>query len=120
RENVALSASLAGLDRDPNEAADEALAIFGLEGRAGNTPDRLSGGEQQRVAIAAAAARRPRIVLADEPTGELDAGNESLVLDTLRMLRDSFQSAIVLITHSEAVARVCDRVVEIADGRVAR
>ena len=94
-----VSASLAGVDRDPNEAADEALAIFGLEGRADNTPDRLSGGEQQRVAIAAAAARRPRIVLADEPTGELDASNESLVLDTLRMLRDSFQSAIVLITH---------------------
>jgi putative ABC transport system ATP-binding protein len=120
RENVALSASLSGVDRDPTEAADEALAIFGLENRVGNTPDRLSGGEQQRVAIAAAAARRPRIVLADEPTGELDASNESLVLDTLRMLRDSFQSAIVLITHSEAVAAACDRVVEITDGTVAR
>jgi len=117
RENVAISVSLAGLDRNPSEAAEETLAIFGLEGRAGNTPDRLSGGEQQRVAIAAAAARRPRIVLADEPTGELDAENESIVLQTLRMLRDTYQSAIVLITHSAAIADGCDRVIELADGR---
>lgn len=117
RENVMACVRLAGLDRDPGEAADETLAIFGLERRAGNTPDRLSGGEQQRVAIAAAAARRPRIVLADEPTGELDAENESLVLDTLRSLRDTYQSAVLLITHSPQVAAVCDRVVEVSDGR---
>jgi putative ABC transport system ATP-binding protein len=117
RENVAASVRLAGLDRDPDEAADEALAIFGLEGRADNTPDRLSGGEQQRVAIAAAAARRPRLVFADEPTGELDAGNESVVLDALGRMRDTYQSAVVLITHSSEVAARCDRVVEIADGR---
>lgn len=120
RENVAISVSLAGLDRNPSEAAEETLAIFGLERRAANTPDRLSGGEQQRVAIAAAAARRPRIVLADEPTGELDAENESIVLQTLRMLRDTYQSAVVLITHSAAVADGCDRVIELADGRAVR
>jgi putative ABC transport system ATP-binding protein len=118
RENVAAAVSLAQLDRDPVEAADEALAIFGLEERAENTPDRLSGGEQQRVAIAAAAARRARIVFADEPTGELDASNEATVLETLNMLRDTYQSAVVLITHSPIVAEACDRVVEIADGRV--
>jgi len=118
RENVAACVRLATLDRNPNDAADETLAIFGLERRAGNTPDRLSGGEQQRVAIAAAAARRPRLVLADEPTGELDAENEAIVLDTLRMLRDTYQSAVLLITHSEQIAGECDRVVEIADGRV--
>ena len=118
RENVAVAVSLAELDRDPVEAAEEALAIFGLEKRAQNTPDRLSGGEQQRVAIAAAAARRPRIVFADEPTGELDAANESIVLETLGRLRDTYQSAVVLITHSPTVAEACDRVVEIADGRV--
>jgi putative ABC transport system ATP-binding protein len=116
-ENVAACARLAGLDRDPKEAADETLAIFGLERRAHNTPDRLSGGEQQRVAIAAAAARRPRLVLADEPTGELDAENEAIVLDTLRMLRYTYQSAVLLITHSQQVAAACERVVEIADGR---
>ena len=117
RENVAAAVSLAEIDRDPREVADEALAIFGLEGRAHNTPDRLSGGEQQRVAIAAAAARRPRIVFADEPTGELDAVNEEIVLETLGRLRDTYQSAVVLITHSPVVAEACDRVVKIADGR---
>jgi putative ABC transport system ATP-binding protein len=120
RENVAACARLADLDRNPSHAADEALAIFGLEPRAAHTPDRLSGGEQQRVALAAAAARRPRIVLADEPTGELDARNESIVLDTLRMLRDTYQSAVVLITHSPQVAAAGDRVVELVDGRAVR
>ncbi len=118
-ENVTASVRIAGVDRDPNEAAIETLAIFGLETRAHNTPDRLSGGEQQRIAIAAAAARRPRLVLADEPTGELDTRNEAIVLDTLRMLRDTFQATVVLITHSEQVAGACDRVVEIADGKLA-
>jgi putative ABC transport system ATP-binding protein len=118
RENVVASARLAGLDRDPHEAADETLAIFGLDKRAGNTPDRLSGGEQQRVAIAAAAVRRPRLVFADEPTGELDARNEAIVLDTLGTLRDAYQSAVLVITHSEQVAAECDRTVEIADGKV--
>jgi putative ABC transport system ATP-binding protein len=117
RENIAACGRLADLNRNPSEAADEALAIFGLERRAGHTPDMLSGGEQQRVAIAAAAARRPRIVLADEPTGELDAENETVVLDTLRMLRDTYQSAVVVITHSPRVAEECDRVVELMDGR---
>jgi len=120
RESVAACTRLAGLDRDPEEAADEALAIFGLERRAGHLPGELSGGEQQRVAIAAAAARRPRIVFADEPTGELDVKNESVVLDTLRMLRDSYQSAVVVITHSPRVASVCDRIVELSDGRAVR
>ena len=118
RENVAAAVSLAGLDRDPVEAAEEALAVFGLEGRARNTPDRLSGGEQQRVAIAAAAARRPKVVFADEPTGELDAANEQTVLETLGRLRDRYSAAVVLITHSPTVAKACDRVVEIVDGRV--
>jgi putative ABC transport system ATP-binding protein len=118
-ENVVAGVRLAGVQRDSREAASETLAIFGLERRAANTPDRLSGGEQQRVAIAAAAARRPRLVLADEPTGELDARNEAIVLDTLRTLRDTYQSAVLVITHSERVAACCDRVVEIVDGRAA-
>jgi putative ABC transport system ATP-binding protein len=119
RQNLATCVRLAGLDRDAKEAADETLAIFGLERRARNTPDRLSGGEQQRVAIAAAAARRPRLVLADEPTGELDARNESVVLRNLATLRDTYQSTVVLITHSAEVAAACDRVLVLADGREA-
>jgi putative ABC transport system ATP-binding protein len=118
-ENVAACVRLAGSERSPREAAAESLATFGLENRGGNTPDRLSGGEQQRVAIAAAAARRPRIVLADEPTGELDADNEAVVLDTLHRLRDTYKSAVVLITHSPQVAAGCDRIVEFADGKAA-
>jgi putative ABC transport system ATP-binding protein len=119
RQNLAACVRLAGLDRDAKEAADETLAIFGLERRARHTPDGLSGGEQQRVAIAAAAARRPRLVLADEPTGELDARNESVVLRNLATLRDTYQSTVVLITHSAEVAAACDRVLVLADGREA-
>ena len=95
----------------------EALARFGLERRADHTPDRLSGGEQQRVAIAAVAARRPSIVFADEPTGELDAANEAIVLEVLRKLRDDYEAAVVIVTHSGSVAETCDRVVEVSDGR---
>ncbi|MFN8161704.1 MAG: ATP-binding cassette domain-containing protein [Solirubrobacterales bacterium] len=118
RENVIACLRLAGLSRSADAAADEALARFGLRGCAHNTPDGLSGGEQQRVAIAAVAARRPALVLADEPTGELDAANEEIVLETLSVLREDFGSAVTLITHSSRVAMACDRVVEIADGRV--
>ena len=77
----------------------------------------LSGGEQQRVAIAAAFAREAPLVLADEPTGELDAGNERRVLDALLALRDSRGSAVVLVTHSQRVAERADRVIEMRDGR---
>jgi putative ABC transport system ATP-binding protein len=117
-ENVAAGVRIAGVERNPREAAIETLSIFGLERRAHNTPDRLSGGEQQRVAIAAAAARRPRLVLADEPTGELDSANERVALETLAMLRDTFQATVLVITHSDQVARTCDRVLAIADGRL--
>jgi putative ABC transport system ATP-binding protein len=116
-ENVAASARLAGVERDAVSESREALARFGLERRADHTPDRLSGGEQQRVAIAAVAARHPSIVFADEPTGELDAGNEATVLDVLSKLRDDYEAAVVIVTHSRTVAETCDRVVEVSDGR---
>jgi putative ABC transport system ATP-binding protein len=116
RENVLVSLRLAGRS-DPLSSAQEMLATFGLEGREHQRAGSLSGGEQQRVAIAAAAARRAPLVLADEPTGELDAANERVVLDALRTLRASFASTIVIVTHSKAVARTADRVVEMRDGR---
>jgi putative ABC transport system ATP-binding protein len=117
RENVLVSLRLAG--RDDPRAADEALAHFGLGARKEHRAGALSGGEQQRVAIAAAAARRAPLVLADEPTAELDERNEEVVLAELRRLRDDFESTVVVVTHSPAVASSADRVIEIRDGRVA-
>jgi putative ABC transport system ATP-binding protein len=117
RENVVISLRLAGMNA-AGSAAEEALAAFGLDGRGRQRAGSLSGGEQQRVAIAAAAARRAPLVLADEPTGELDAANERLVLAALRELRDSFGSTAVVVTHSARVADAADRVIEMRDGRV--
>jgi putative ABC transport system ATP-binding protein len=117
RENVATVLRLAGRD-DAEDAASEALEAFGLGDRQHLRPSSLSGGEQQRVAIAAAAARQARLVLADEPTGELDERNEAIVLEALRDLRDVYGSTILVVTHADRVAGACDRVVSIRDGRV--
>jgi ABC-type lipoprotein export system ATPase subunit len=113
QENVATGLRLAGLP-DAEEAAQAALEQFGLGGRGSHRASALSGGEQQRVAIAAASARRAELVLADEPTGELDEENERLVLEALRRL----SSTVVVVTHSERVAGFVDRVIEMRDGRV--
>jgi putative ABC transport system ATP-binding protein len=115
RENVLASLRLAGRD---GSAADEALAHFGLVARSGQRAGVLSGGEQQRVAIAAAAARRAPLVLADEPTAELDERNEAVVLEEFGRLRRDFGATVVVVTHSPAVAASADRVLEIRDGRV--
>jgi putative ABC transport system ATP-binding protein len=112
-ENVELALKLAGRTGD----AREALGEFGLEGAAGRLASILSGGEQQRVAIAAAAARNAPLVLADEPTAELDATNEQRVLDALHALRKDHGTTVVVVTHSPSVAASADRVVEIRDGK---
>jgi putative ABC transport system ATP-binding protein len=117
RENIAAGLRLAGRE-DPIEVADDALAAFGLSARARHRAGALSGGEQQRVAIAAAYARAAPLVLADEPTGELDARNEQIVLDALARLRSDRDSTVVVVTHAERVAAAADRVVEMRDGRV--
>jgi putative ABC transport system ATP-binding protein len=116
RENVLVSLRLAG--RDDSAAADEALSHFGLGARGDHRAGSLSGGEQQRVAIAAAAARGAPLVLADEPTAELDEPNEAIVLAELQRLRRDFGATVVVVTHSPAVADSADRVVEIRDGKV--
>ena len=118
QENVAVSLRLAG-HAEAELAAGQSLAAFGLGQRGSHRASALSGGEQQRVAIAAAAARRAQLVLADEPTGELDERNEGIVLRSLADLRDRFESTIVVVTHSDRVAAACDRVVALQDGRVA-
>jgi putative ABC transport system ATP-binding protein len=116
RENIALALRIAGRDH-PIALAEDALATFGLAARASHRAGALSGGEQQRVAIAAAFARSAALVLADEPTGELDARNERVVLDALARLRERRRSTVVVVTHSEQVASAADRVVEMRDGR---
>jgi putative ABC transport system ATP-binding protein len=118
RENVALGLRLAGR-RNVRDAVDRALDTFDLQKREGQRAGSLSGGEQQRVAIAAAAAREAPLVLADEPTGELDVRSERTVLRALRRLRDEFASTVVVVTHSPRVADVADRVIELRDGAVA-
>ena len=114
RENIALTLKLAGRSDD-----DGVLARFGLEGRERQRAGSLSGGEQQRLAIAAAAARQARLVLADEPTAELDERNEQIVLEAFRRLRDELDTTVVIVTHSERVADAVDRVIELRDGAVA-
>lgn len=116
-ENVAVPLELAGADDAFDRAAEE-LAAVGLADRAGHYPSQLSGGEQQRVALARAAAPRPDILLADEPTGNLDGATGDQIMDVLFGLRDRHGSTLVLVTHSRALAQRCDRVVRLRDGRV--
>lgn len=116
RENVVVSLKLAGIP-DAGPRADAALAQFGLDRRARHRASALSGGEQQRVAIAAAAAREAPLVLADEPTGELDAANEGVVLQALARLRDLSGATVVTVTHSRQVAAAADRLLTFVDGR---
>jgi putative ABC transport system ATP-binding protein len=118
RENVEISLRLAG-KRKVQADVDRALAAFGLDKRERQRVGTLSGGEQQRVAIAAAAARQAPLVLADEPTAELDERNEEIVLEALLRLRKEFDSTVVVVTHSRRVAELADRVIELRDGRVA-
>jgi putative ABC transport system ATP-binding protein len=119
RENVAIALRLAGFDQ-VKARAEDALKEVGLGGRAEHRAAALSGGEQQRVAIAAVLARRAPLLLADEPSGELDAANEHLVLNALRRLAVDGKSAVLVVTHSTVVAQAADRVVELRDGRVMR
>jgi putative ABC transport system ATP-binding protein len=116
RENVELALRLAG-SGDIRDRAQSALESFGLARRADNHPSELSGGEQQRVAIAGAAARDAKLLLADEPTGELDRDNERIVLEALERLRSEHGATVLLVTHSSAVADAADRVIQMRDGR---
>jgi putative ABC transport system ATP-binding protein len=119
RENVAATLRLAGFDQ-VRERAGDALGAVGLGRRAEHRVGALSGGEQQRVAIAAAVARRAPLVLADEPTGELDAASERLVLETLARLPAEHGCAVVVVTHSDEVAAAAGFTIELRDGSVVR
>lgn len=118
RENVAVPMELAG-ETDAFARAEAELAAVGLAHRINHYPAQLSGGEQQRVAIARALGPRPQIVFADEPTGNLDGATGARVMDLLFDRRAATGATLVVITHDPALARRCDRVVELADGRIA-
>jgi putative ABC transport system ATP-binding protein len=117
-ENVATPLELAG-HRDAFDRAAEELRNVGLGARIDHYPNQLSGGEQQRVALARAAAPRPHILLADEPTGNLDGANGAAIMDLLFGLRDRHGATLVLVTHAPELASRCDRVVRLDDGRIA-
>jgi putative ABC transport system ATP-binding protein len=120
-ENVAFPLSLARLPRrEVSERVNAALESVGLAPRARHLPNELSGGEMQRVAIARAVIHRPSLILADEPTGNLDSGNGDIVLQLLRDIHDRERPTVVMATHSHHAASFGDYVIGIADGRVER
>ncbi len=116
-ENVATPLELAG-HKDAFTRAEAELDTVGLSHRRDHYPAQLSGGEQQRVALARASAPRPQILLADEPTGNLDETNGAAIVDLLFGLRDKHGATLVLVTHSPSLAARCDRVVRMRDGRI--
>ncbi|MGD9571957.1 MAG: ABC transporter ATP-binding protein [Thermoleophilia bacterium] len=119
-ENVALALAPRGVGTEERtETISEMLGLVGLSNRTAHLPSKLSGGEQQRVAIARALAGSPRVLLADEPTGNLDAATGREIVELLARLRAERGLTVVLITHDEGVAAAADRVVRMADGRVA-
>ena len=118
-ENVQLPLLTSGVKRGPAEKrANELLANVGLRDRILHLPDELSGGEQQRVAIARALANHPRILLADEPTGDLDTHTGSEVVGIMHSLTKQEQTAVVVVTHDPIVAEKADRLVQMRDGRI--
>jgi putative ABC transport system ATP-binding protein len=114
-ENVAVPLELAGA-QDAFARAEAELRSVGLGARMDHYPSQLSGGEQQRVALARAAAPRPAILLADEPTGNLDGANGTAIMDLLFGLHDRHGATLVMVTHSPDLAARCSRVVKLADG----
>ena len=119
RENVGFPLSLIGLSRAESKArVDEVLDEVGLAHRASHYPNELSGGEMQRVAIGRAVVHRPPLILADEPTGNLDSRNGEMILDLLRGIHAARRPTVIMATHSDRAAERGDYVVRVADGRV--
>jgi putative ABC transport system ATP-binding protein len=116
-ENVMLPGELKG-DPDPARAAAALLERVGIGARASHYPRQLSGGEQQRVAIARAFASRPKVLFADEPTGNLDTATGALIIELLFELNREFATTLVLVTHDPPLAERCDRVVSLEAGRI--
>ncbi|MFA6909074.1 MAG: ABC transporter ATP-binding protein [Patescibacteria group bacterium] len=119
-ENVMLAGDYAGLpSKETRERAEKLLGEVGLGERYDHTPNELSGGEQQRVAIARSLMNDGKLILADEPTGELDTKNSEIIVQLLKDLVKRKQKTIVMVTHNEDLTRFCDRTIKIVDGLVA-
>ena len=116
-ENVVLPVELDG-NRPDRQYVEDIIAVLGLEGKKYSLPSQLSGGQQQRVAIARALAAKPAILLADEPTGNLDSATSQDVLSLLKVTSNKFGQTVVMITHNEEIAQLADRIVRIEDGRI--
>jgi len=118
-ENVSLPIQFARKTKfKPDKRAKELLDLLGLSDRMHHRPSELSGGQQQRVAIARALANNPPLLLADEPTGNLDTESGTLVLDALRQIRESAGTTVVIVTHDRELAEKTDRVLTLVDGRI--
>ena len=118
RDNIAIALDIAGKPLETDAAFQEALKLLGIEHRMDHKPRALSGGEQQRVAIARAIVNRPAILLADEPTGNLDSTNSDIVLGLMRDLNRRLGQTILMITHDPEAAAFADRTVKMRDGKV--
>ena len=116
-ENIVLPVELDGR-RPDQDYLQEVIAVLGLEKKRNSRPNQLSGGQQQRVAIARALAAKPAILLADEPTGNLDSRTSQDVLGLMKMAGQKFSQTMVMITHNEEIAQMADRIVRIEDGRI--
>ena len=116
-ENIVLPVELDGRKVD-KAFVEEVVATLGLEKKLANLPNQLSGGQQQRVAIARALAAKPAILLADEPTGNLDSKTSQDVLGLMKVTGQKFGQTMVMITHNEEIAQTADRIVRIEDGRI--
>lgn len=116
-ENIVLPIELDGGEIDTNYI-DKVIHMLGLETKLQNLPNQLSGGQQQRVAIARALATKPAIILADEPTGNLDSRTSQDVLGLLKVTGENFSQTIVMITHNEEIAQLAHRIVHLEDGRI--
>lgn len=118
-ENIVLPIELDGMKID-EEYVNSIINTLGLKDKLANMPNNLSGGQQQRVAIARALATKPAIILADEPTGNLDSKTSMDVIGLLKMTSQKFNQTMVMITHNEEIAQLADRVIRIEDGRVVK
>jgi heterocyst_DevA: ABC exporter ATP-binding subunit, DevA family len=116
-ENIVLACG-AGRKQGRQEVYERSVQMLGLEDKLNNMPNNLSGGQQQRVAIARALVSKPSIVLADEPTGNLDSKTSADVLGLLKTTSQKFHQTIVMITHNNEIAQLADRIIRIEDGKI--